>query len=287
MPPSRARVLVTDLDNTLYDWVGYYIPSFLAMVARLSERTGIDAERLKASFKRVHERHRTTEYSFALQELDVLHDIDAGLSGVEILRKYDDAIHAFRRQRRDLLRCYPGVPETLAHLRSKGVKIVAATESLRYHVVQRLKQLELEPLFDALIAAPDHGFPRSLVASDVRLYGDRYDTVIPVVAERPISIRKPDVSFVAPVTEIFGVLPSEVVYVGDSLRRDVLMAQRAGFRDVFAAYGTAVDANLWAELLKITYWTEGDVIADREAREVDVIPTTTLASFRELQPLFE
>ena len=38
MPTYRA--VVTDLDNTLYSWVDYIVPSLEAMVASLMETTG-------------------------------------------------------------------------------------------------------------------------------------------------------------------------------------------------------------------------------------------------------
>jgi FMN phosphatase YigB (HAD superfamily) len=38
----ELKLLVTDLDNTLYDWVTFFAQSFDAMVAKLIEMTGID-----------------------------------------------------------------------------------------------------------------------------------------------------------------------------------------------------------------------------------------------------
>ena len=29
------KLVVTDLDNTLYDWVGYYVPALDAMIAEM------------------------------------------------------------------------------------------------------------------------------------------------------------------------------------------------------------------------------------------------------------
>src|SRR5688500_7745082 len=110
------RVVIVDIDNTLYDWVSCYIPSFNAVLQQLHEITLIDPEVLTASFQRVHQRQRTSEYSFAIQELDVLRDVDARLTPVEIYKKYDRAVHAFRRTRNRTLHPYRRVRATLASL---------------------------------------------------------------------------------------------------------------------------------------------------------------------------
>ena len=65
-------VLLTDLDNTLYDWTGYFVPSFRAMVVCLSKQTGESVDTLMADFASVFRRHGSVEYSFAIEELETL-----------------------------------------------------------------------------------------------------------------------------------------------------------------------------------------------------------------------
>ena len=45
--------LITDLDDTLYDWIGFFIPAFYAMVDELVVITGIDKNVL-LSKKSIH-----------------------------------------------------------------------------------------------------------------------------------------------------------------------------------------------------------------------------------------
>jgi len=75
---QEIKLLVTDLDNTTYNWIDFYVPSFLAMVQELSRFTGIGEDELKASFKRLHQQHKTSEYTFAIQQLDVLREENKG-----------------------------------------------------------------------------------------------------------------------------------------------------------------------------------------------------------------
>ena len=44
MENNMKRLLITDLDDTLYDWLGFFIPSFYAMVDEVVKITGISKE---------------------------------------------------------------------------------------------------------------------------------------------------------------------------------------------------------------------------------------------------
>ncbi len=278
------KLIITDLDNTLYNWVDFYVPSFLAMVKELSRLSGIDEESLKASFKRVHERYKTTEYTFAIQELDVLSGLTCGLTAAEVIGKYHAAIKAFRIERRKTLRVYEGVVDTLTILKQEGKKVAAVTDALRFHVEYRLRQLGIAEYFDALVSPPDHGLPPGMSLQDVRFYGndDSYQTKIPIKIDTPPALRKPDQKVLMPLLERCGVYPEEAVYVGDSLSRDVLMAQRCGVYDILAQYGHNYDPNHYAELLKITYWTEREVEEEKRLRATKVTPTFVVSSFPEI-----
>ena len=165
-------LFITDLDNTLYDWVDYYVPSFLAMIEELATITGVSVPDLKSSFKKLHEKYGTSEYSFAIFELDVLAKANSGLTANQILEKYAPAIKAFRSTRKRTLRLFPGVKETLAELKGCGIKLVALTDSLMFHAVARLKRLEIEDLFSGIFAPPDHGLPPGVIEQDVRYFSD-------------------------------------------------------------------------------------------------------------------
>jgi FMN phosphatase YigB (HAD superfamily) len=58
----RFKLLICDLDNTLYDWVAYFVPSFYAMVDKVVELLGCDRERLLDDFRKVHQRHHIGKY---------------------------------------------------------------------------------------------------------------------------------------------------------------------------------------------------------------------------------
>jgi phosphoglycolate phosphatase-like HAD superfamily hydrolase len=277
------RVVVTDLDNTLYDWVAYFVPSFNAMVSELRDATGIDEAELRKSFQRVHQRLGTTEYAFAIQELDVLAERHTTLSWREILDHYRSAVEAFREVRRETLRLYPGVAETIERLRSQGIKVVAHTDAMMFYAAARVRQLGLELQLDGLVAQRDHGLPSGVRPEDVRQYADEwYAPRVPYVEELERSLIKPNPGVLREILANVGASTTEALFVGDSLTRDVAMAQAAGTHDVYAAYGVTHDSDLYRQLVEITHWTASDVARETELRTVQVHPTWTIDSFDSL-----
>ena len=85
-----------------------------------------------------------------------------------------------------------------------------------------------------------------------------------------------------------GGLPSETLYVGDNLWKDVQMAQEAGVIDVHAAYGTAHTKEEYELLVKVTHWTDEDVAREKELKAHDMMAHATLEKhFDELLEKFE
>jgi FMN phosphatase YigB (HAD superfamily) len=282
MPPIRTVIL--DLDNTLYDWVGFYIPSFSAMVRVLSKVSGINEHELMASFKRVHELHKSTEYAFAIEELDVLKSKTGKMSTREVFENYGTAIEAFRETRGKTLHLYGGVAETLRDLKSGARSLVAVTDATMYYAVRRLKDLGIEQMFDMICAPADHGLPQGVKPEDARSSTDprRYQSMIPIQLSLDRSVRKPDPAILKAILAATQTPPQEAILVGDSLTRDVLLAKRCRVWDVHAEYGTRIDPVLLNQLLKITYWTDSDVEEDRRLRREQIGPTFTIDSFRGL-----
>lgn len=278
------KLVITDLDNTIYNWVDYYVPSFNAMIAELVRLTGLDESALRKSFKRVHQKHGTSEYSFAIEELDVLAESNRGLSTREILERYGPAIQAFRETRRRTLRLYDGVRETLERLREKGKKIAGHTDAMMFYALYRLRQLKVDSLFDAIVAPRDHGIPDGVAPEDVRSGGDRerYDTSVPVKDSLEPDMLKPDPVILRKILADFKVGRQEAVYVGDSLHKDIRMAQECGVHDVYAEYGRNYRPDHYRELVEITHWTDEDVARELSLNSLTVRPTFTIMRFPEL-----
>jgi FMN phosphatase YigB (HAD superfamily) len=281
---SRIKLVVTDLDNTVYDWVSFFIPSFRVMLAEVSRISGVQSEALIDSFRRVNQRYGTTEYAFAVEELDVLEPQDRGLSMAQRAAKYRSALNAFAGESRRRLRPYPGVVKTIRTLREHGIPVVAHSDSMILYTGARLRQLGLDTLFSALAAPESHGLPEHASVDDERSgLGESLSPRTDIIT-LPSGVRKPQRDALLPVLRKFGVDPSETVYVGDSLSRDVLLARRCGVLEVWAEYGQLYDRNMYQDLLRITYWTERDIAEEkRHQQELGLVgPTHTIRAYDEL-----
>ena len=63
------KLLITDLDNTLYDWVSFYSQSFSAMAEELSKEINVPLDILLSEYKVIHQRFGNSEKPFATLEL--------------------------------------------------------------------------------------------------------------------------------------------------------------------------------------------------------------------------
>nr|WP_264072666.1 HAD-IA family hydrolase [Mycobacterium palustre] len=101
----------------------------------------------------------------------------------------------------------------------------------------------------------------------------------------PSEDRKPNPKTLRDICDRLDVDPRFSLYLGDSLVRDVFMAKSAGVVSAWARYGTAVDPDLWARLVRVTHWTEADVEREKEIREnvgLDSEPDLTLEAISDL-----
>lgn len=246
------RAVVTDLDNTLYSWIDYIVPSMEAMVDSLIASTGAPRNRVVQALKAVYERYESNEYPFAIQESALFQDQRDGFDTFEAL-VIEPARQAFSTARRRHLRLYPGVRETLEALRAVGIKIAALTDAPRNPAERRVQQLELDPLLDGLYTMPAFAFPESGIASRIaaRERAGGIQLVCPVIA-LPRAFEKPDPRGFARVCADLGVEPSEILLIGDSLAKDIALAREAGALDVWAEYGTSASAEYIERLAEIS-----------------------------------
>ena len=290
MARSSATVLVTDMDNTLFDWLGMWRAAFGAMLEHLIADSGVPRATLEAEFFAIHQRHGTTEYAFAIQELPSLrarHPRKAGAHAGEaedLPERYAAAIDAYRVMRRRTLALYPGVQETLRAVRAAGALVIAYTESRAYYADYRVRTLELDGTLDYLYSLPDHALPEGLTASQIRRYPpEHYRLRSTVHRHTREGAWKPDASVLIGILSDVGAEPAEAVYVGDSLVKDVAMAQAAGVVDVFARYGDVRSRPGYDLLRRVTHWPPAMLARSEGIREADIRPAHVLTEgFAEL-----
>ena len=259
-----VRLVVCDLDNTLYDWVSYFVPSFYAMVDNVLEITGWDREDLLSDFQKVHQKHHDSEHPFALLETNLVKKMFPDGDSRAAKEYFDDAFHAFNSVRKKTLRTFPQVHETLGTLKSNDIHLVAHTEAKLHAAVDRLRRLNLTQYFDKVFCREraDSRHPDGL--SDEQWLKD---FPVETITELSHHQRKPDPSVLSEICKLRAVEPSETAYIGDSIVHDIMMANAAGVFSIYAQYGTERDSSEWQKLVRVTHWTSEDVAREAELRK--------------------
>lgn len=264
MRTTEIKLLVCDLDNTLYDWVGFFVPAFYAMVDKVVEITGCDRDALLDDLRNVHQKHQDSEHPFSLLETSFIHTHFPHRSLEEVANLLDPAFHAYNSTRKRTLVLHPGVRETLDRLAHSEIKLVAHTESKLYAIVTRFRLLGLTDYFSRIYCRE-----RSVSQHFGPGTGDEFLKDFPMhrVVELSKHQTKPSVDVLMEICRKEGVSPSSTAYVGDSMARDVLMAKQAGVFAIWAAYGARHDVAAYEKLVRISHWTEGDVAREKALRQ--------------------
>jgi FMN phosphatase YigB (HAD superfamily) len=274
----RVSLLITDLDNTVYDWLSAFVPAFYSMVEIAAPLVDVGADQLLDEFQIVHRSHEDSEHPFALLETQSVHRNLGGKSEKELLDYLDPAFHAFNRVRKEHLKLYDGVYDALRELFDKRVPIVAYTDARVINCLFRLERLGVKQYFSRLYA-PAH--VRKELDSEVLA-----DGFIRLLAPAD---RKPNPQTLLDICAEFGTPPSNALYVGDSLVRDIYMAKAAGLHSAWAKFGTLYDKALWPKLVRVTHWTDADVEREKALRDEagTVVPDCVLERFGDLTTHFD
>lgn len=255
------RLAIFDIDDTLFDWLGMWSSTFgtlLASVARETHVQELDAARV---FRAFHAKVGTSEYPYVARDLTALFPaLEEGVA-TRLLSSLNDA------------RCtahsmHAGVTDVLARLKLHGVQIVLHTDAPPGIALRRVCALGLNHYASHLFST------RS----------SRYvDPVLPSAPEGRLShveveFRKPDPRALHSILVLCGAGTDEAVYIGDSLYRDIAMAQDCNVLDVYAKYGCDRDGAAYKLLRDVSHWTDDDIAAEKELHARGVCRPTLVAS---------
>ena len=284
---SERRILITDLDNTLWDWFDAWYQSFTALLDGLMKISGLDRELLEGQIKAVHQLRATTEYSNLIREVPALVEVSKGRDPFDV---FDDALHAQSSARKRATLLYPRVGEGLRELKASGVKIVAYTESGAYWTEWRIRHTGLDGVIDVLYSSPDHDLAAGIDPAVLRTgrYEGTYGLRHTEHRHVPMGMLKPNEHVLSSILREQGGTVSKTAYLGDSLMKDIAMAQAAGVLDIHAAYGQVQHRAEYDQLRRVTHWTDAAVTRERllTQPQADIIPTVTCReSIGEILPI--
>ncbi len=188
------KAVLFDLDNTLIDFIKMKVESC---------RSGIRAM-IKAGLK-IDEKTGLNRLLKTYFRVGIESDTAFTRFLEEQMGKVDenilqDGINAYLKAKPNFLKPYPKVLETLELLKSKGLKLGIVTDATREKALVRLDAMCITKFFDLIIT---------------------YDET---------KVKKPDELPFRSAIKKLGLNPEEVLFVGDSLKRDIQPSKKIGMK---------------------------------------------------------
>src|SRR5262249_26232449 len=222
MSPRKIDTLILDLDNTIFDWFAMWHASFQPIYSEILAVSGRTQDEVEADIRRVHQARRTSEYTFLIEELDVLREIRAKEN---IRTRFHNALEASRHGRDQSLKLYPTVFSSLWRIKNMGTKIIGYTESMRFYSSYRLKRFGPDGVIEILFSPKDHDMPAGVPLDLFRRFPDDfYELQVTKCMHTPPGELKPSPKVLLDIVEVVGSSPDRCAYVGDSVFKDVAMA---------------------------------------------------------------
>jgi FMN phosphatase YigB (HAD superfamily) len=267
----RRLLLITDLDNTLYNWIDFFGPSFRAMLSSVDRSTRYGETRLYGQFREIYKYHKDPEYWRAPYELEALKSF-----GWDHQQKIaTGALAAFSRTRRRHLKTYAGVIPTLAYLKNRDVTIVGVSNAPVREVLFRARYLGLCQYLDALIAWRG---VNELDCQHAHKIATRWEIDLHTL---PDAARKPDAKayeLALDVHQNYG--RADVFVVGDSMQTDLLPAREIGACAIWARYGHEFSTDNFSTVAGLSFWSESKLAATYASNSLS--PDIVLEEFQEL-----
>jgi phosphoglycolate phosphatase len=270
-------LLLTDLDNTLYNWVDFFGTSLRAMVHALSQSLQVDEEVVYGELRKTYEIYGTLEYKFVIQELPSF----GRASDVLQQKALHAAIVAFSMARKKRLSLYDGTKDVFDWLSTQGVEVVGVTNAPALETLGRLRSLGLSGRLSGLVAWEGAEETRGLLEERISKSSMKWVRVL-----RQDQL-KPNPAAYITALEAIGRDPSNgrLWVLGDSQEKDLRPASELGAVTIWAKYGREFSAKNFQTLLKVTHWSEDKVQSTYVASQFEADFTIgSLPELREIIP---
>lgn len=195
------KAVLFDLDNTLVDFVGMKKRATRA-AARAMVDSGLkeDAEALSTELFEFY-------LGYWIEADDAFEKFLQKKYGKIDIRLLAAGVNAYLKEKYNHLHAYPGVKETLAGLKERGLKLAVVSDGMRLKAWMRLNEAGIDGFFDVVVTFDDTGK------------------------------KKPSSEPFRRAVDELGVLSGECVFVGDWPERDIAGAKALGMTTVLARYG--------------------------------------------------
>lgn len=263
---NEIKLFVTDIDNTVFDWVSYYVPSMQSLFEELSRIINVSVDQLAEEAKQVFSKHGSIEYPFLVQELEsVIKYYGADIDGM--LATVDRCRSKFMDVGKSVLKPYSGVIDTFVALKQKfpDMPIVALTDAPRYVAMWKLNKLGLLQYFDAVYGLADPTIPTSNEHGRIKvdpeiLYkhlGKNNFGFQGKVRILPDEYEKPGTKGLKMVLIDYEmderhINRENILWCGDNVKKDIKLGKSLGVKTVWARYGVNINQSYLPQLSKFS-----------------------------------
>lgn len=269
MGKPQIRAVVGDLDNTCWDWMGFYIPAMQRFTHKVAEIAGVTPEVLYPEIRSIHQRHGTSEYGWVLQEMPTLQHLKEATGDLRPLSQiYKPAIDVYCEERDRRLALYPGVSSFFNTLGAKGTLRIAFTEAQAFYTFSRFKKTGLDNFIDVLYTPPDSDIPQGVDLAAARSNPPSYYRLNHAQHRAlPKGARKPNPELLMQILDEHKLRPQEVLVFGDHLWKDVWMAQQVGCHNAHAFYGDYSRMQGYGDFMpKVSFYTDAHFEEEKVGR---------------------
>ena len=268
------KALILDLDNTLYSWMESYVPSFVAQVSYLAEKTQINEEIIKANFGAVFKKYGSVEIPGAVYELKIWEDVN--ISREVLIEILDNSQRVFFEKLQQSICLFPNVKETLDWAKKNAILIFGFSDAFSFWINYRLQCLGIVGYFETVYALDDSIIMNSeLVKETVKS-----DNIISI----PTQYTKPNTFVVDRIVNENKIERQNIYMIGDSIEKDIFMAKNANIKDVWAKYGTKYQRGYGNVMRSITPWSKKMQKKENIFRK-EIEATYTISDFAEIKDI--
>lgn len=234
---STPRLLIFDIDNTLFDWLPYYAHSNTALLDKLEEISFVPYGVLKREFKQLLGHYGKRNHSFIVDELA---SVRKKMPKIDQLFLNNICTVACMDAMKDALNPFPEARETLTMIKKRfpDLRIAALTDSPAIEAVWKLTMLEIETFFDSVYGL--NVLPLVATAQIAQLQASALQKYRGHIHALPVEYEKPSTKGINLIIKHHGIPDYErdtVIYVGDNLRKDVALGKKAGVFTCWSEFG--------------------------------------------------
>jgi len=284
---NKINFVVTDLDDTIWNWLRMWYNSFEPYLNRISSEFNVDLNLLKSEFKKIHQKYGSSEFSFIYNDLACLTDDQKELFRNENSNN-KSIIHEYNSLKKNNLFLYDDVLDALKKIKSSGAIIIGFTESNAFFTKYRLKHLDLDGIFDYIYAPVDIGVPDAVYKHYPEDFWQPEITEMRYLAKDMV---KPAPDILEIILRDFNATKDSSIYIGDKLDKDIHMANVVGVTSVYAKYGHQIENEQYELLRDVTHWKDEDVQREKEFKENNtrnsIADNTLEKSFKEIFKYFD